>query len=677
MARIDEERVEDGNFHHDPVDYSANPPYVRVVSVLADLSLHTQYIQCDLQHVQITSNYTAVSYRWGNESPTHPILIKGKLLNVRDNLWIFLNDARITPRPRKEWFWIDAISIHRENKKERNHQVLQMGQIFRRAQGVAFWLGRDPNDGFRIVFDVIITLRARGFLGPRYGKRQLNVSQEESIRDCDSRGIDPQSFGLVFPDQNTREQFWEAVFTICANEYWSRAWIVQEVIMARQVVLLFETFDILWTDFSDLLIFLLGTPPSTQEISPGLRPSVEQIKRDIRQTKAFWFCNQRGNLKNEFDLESSYWKRLSDRQIGRPLNKGRTVPYQTLEELVTIHRSSHCADLRDRVHSLISLAMDGAGFTVDVSQSLKFAEVLRKALNLTLTELERYNNTLSKNWQLRNRGEHPIRWESTTVQAVSDNNPSSKGMNLYGASAARRQKSPQIHSCVYPRTAENLRPIHVTSFPLGEQLGRDNSEGPNVDCVGVGQFLLPELDPLLSSRLFPPRRTRYSILHSFGIVHRDLKFGNILVVQLDPLRVVITDFGHATTFTNSKDHMKGTISYLPPEIIELKERSKDPKRTPPDPALRWSCKSDVYSYGLVGWALRHGYFKRPVDGIDRIVHKGLLATLQNSRTAADEVLEDMLAWDSDSRLEMCGVLLKPCWSGPETPCIEKKRFFPS
>ncbi|KIW22054.1 uncharacterized protein PV07_12546 [Cladophialophora immunda] len=189
-------------------------------------------------------------------------------------------------------------------------------------------------------------------------------------------------------------------------------------------------------------------------------------------------------------------------------------------------------------------------------------------------------------------------------------------------------------------------------------------------------LMASQVSPSIRWRAFHQGAQGIRYFHSFGVIHRDLKFGNILVVQLDPLRVVITDFGHATTFTNSQDHMKGTISYLPPEIIELKEKSNDPKRTPPDPALRWSCKSDVYSYGLVGWALRHGYFKRPVDGIDKIVHKGLLATLQNSRTAADEVLEDMLAWDSDSRLEMREVLLKPCWSEPETPCIEKKRIFP-
>lgn len=164
--------------------------------------------------------------------------------------------------------------------------------------------------------------------------------------------------------------------------------------------------------------------------------------------------------------------------------------------------------------------------------------------------------------------------------------------------------------------------------------------------------------------------------HSCAIIHRDLKPSNILVAQRNPLRVVISDFGHATTDLNSQDHMKGTISYLPPEIIQLKKKSWDRRSHSSDSTLRWSAKSDVFSYALVGFELLHENFQRPVDGIDKVVHNHLLTTLQNSRTAVDEVLEHMLAWSSDARPEMREVLLEPCWSNPETPFTAAKRHFP-
>lgn len=168
--------------------------------------------------------------------------------------------------------------------------------------------------------------------------------------------------------------------------------------------------------------------------------------------------------------------------------------------------------------------------------------------------------------------------------------------------------------------------------------------------------------------------------HSRGMIHRDLKPANILVARRDPLHVVISDFGHATTAPDSQDYMKGTIVYLPPEIIQLKRLSKD--RLTKDgtsnslPNLHWSDKSDVFSYGVVGFELLHEACPRSLEGIDEDVQRRLLETLRKSRTEIDGVLEDMLAWAPDSRPEMRQVLLRPCWSDPETPFTAKKRFFP-
>jgi serine/threonine protein kinase len=55
-------------------------------------------------------------------------------------------------------------------------------------------------------------------------------------------------------------------------------------------------------------------------------------------------------------------------------------------------------------------------------------------------------------------------------------------------------------------------------------------------------------------------------------MHRDIKPENILA-SAAPIRGVIIDFGCATWEKTSKDHMKGTIRYLAPEIIALKEKT--------------------------------------------------------------------------------------------------------
>ncbi|GFF34984.1 serine/threonine-protein kinase RAD53 [Aspergillus lentulus] len=67
------------------------------------------------------------------------------------------------------------------------------------------------------------------------------------------------------------------------------------------------------------------------------------------------------------------------------------------------------------------------------------------------------------------------------------------------------------------------------------------------------------------------------ILHGMGITHRDIKPQNILVVQKDPLRVKIADFGISKRISTKQTNLKtrvGTDGYRAPEILSLFDSSK-------------------------------------------------------------------------------------------------------
>src|SRR5690242_11086058 len=82
-------------------------------------------VHCTLEIVNLKTAplYAALSYTWGPESPVCNIIIDGKLLSIRPNLFYFLRGIR------NEWtgyIFIDQICIDQLNAQERNHQVQLM-----------------------------------------------------------------------------------------------------------------------------------------------------------------------------------------------------------------------------------------------------------------------------------------------------------------------------------------------------------------------------------------------------------------------------------------------------------------------------------------------------------------------------------------------------------------------
>ncbi|KAH7085255.1 heterokaryon incompatibility protein-domain-containing protein [Paraphoma chrysanthemicola] len=176
-------------FQHTPLDLSQNT--IRVVEVLP---LGTDgLVRCRVRHTTIESEYTCLSYVWGDADDSHTIHMNGQPF-PRNLGW---HNSAFSFEAATKALWIDALCIDQGNNNERNHQVQQMGSIFRQAQRVLAWTGRDHEYASLL--------------------RYLRVDMGKT------RFFDAEYF--------------LALDRFCKDKYWKRAWITQEVLLARQVLL--------------------------------------------------------------------------------------------------------------------------------------------------------------------------------------------------------------------------------------------------------------------------------------------------------------------------------------------------------------------------------------------------------------------------------------------------------
>lgn len=86
--------------------------------------------------------YEALSYVWGDPTVTETIRLDGdSVLQLTSSIADALRRVRLPGRTRA--VWADQICVNQKDKAERSQQVKLMGSVYRSAERVLVWLGRD------------------------------------------------------------------------------------------------------------------------------------------------------------------------------------------------------------------------------------------------------------------------------------------------------------------------------------------------------------------------------------------------------------------------------------------------------------------------------------------------------------------------------------------------------
>jgi hypothetical protein len=164
--------------------------------------------------------YEALSYTWGQKLADASIYVNGQLYPVTPNLLAALHQLRVDQNADggiKKRLWIDAICINQSAHSEKNQQVAQMKEVFAHASGVVIWLGISDNlTG--LAFDTL-----------------------ERFAADDGTSDGSVTFRAL---EDTIEERRTAVNLLFQRSWFSRVWIIQEVVVTRRATVLCGTFRI-------------------------------------------------------------------------------------------------------------------------------------------------------------------------------------------------------------------------------------------------------------------------------------------------------------------------------------------------------------------------------------------------------------------------------------------------
>ncbi|KAF2822906.1 hypothetical protein CC86DRAFT_258786, partial [Ophiobolus disseminans] len=263
-----------------PIDATAGQ--IRLLRI-AHPSKQDEALRCTIHTAELNMGppFFALSYMWGSlVDPKHTIWINGEPCEVSQNLFNFLCTFRNDPFNTHDiYLWIDQICIDQMNFAERNSSVLLMPRIYRQAIHVIQWLGSDP--------------------GMMEAAAEFQTTKSIS-----------------------------SLTTLLDNRYFTRLWIIQEVLLAKRVKVLCGSQ---WLDFREM-----AERAQEQEKVADLRSDT-----DVRQTSRLL-------------LRDGTFKRQ-----GRSLN-----------HCLRRYSANHCVDARDKVYGLLGLVREDEQVPVDYNRSV-------------------------------------------------------------------------------------------------------------------------------------------------------------------------------------------------------------------------------------------------------------------------------------------------------------------
>ncbi|CAO2648034.1 Nn.00g089560.m01.CDS01 [Neocucurbitaria sp. VM-36] len=280
-------------------------------------------------------SYDALSYVWGEPDLTEKLDIGDRVLTLSRNLHTILLQLRLPDKVRT--LWIDAICINQQDCFEKGQQIALMGDIYQQADTVLCWLGQlSTHRLWALKF-----LQKLAEDAPEYSKLEKDVGAYWTVTSVDYLllpGVDENLIVAAAVEAHV-----EAIYE---SDWFTRLWIVQEVTLASNPMIVCDTFSLTWDEFEI----------ATRLISACLKRASSPPKALLSISDAYTLIHHRAKHS------------LHKRPITAPQICIEADPPWSLGCVAWNMRERDCKDDRDRVYAVLSLAVNGNGLKIWVPE---------------------------------------------------------------------------------------------------------------------------------------------------------------------------------------------------------------------------------------------------------------------------------------------------------------------
>ncbi|KUI62505.1 Heterokaryon incompatibility protein 6, OR allele [Cytospora mali] len=187
-------------------------------------------LRTHLQVVDLNDDpqYEAMSYTWGDPKDKTPLKVQQDEVQIPQNLEDALKRLRYPDRRR--YIWADAVCINQDDVPERGQQVSIMRSIYLKARNVVVWLGQDNAEQAEAAFAGICEI-VRSW---RPSSKPLRFSSYKEA-------FEPDNKGLIIDEEK-----WAALQAMFQVEYFTRFWVIQELVLGSSATIVWGDHQISW-----------------------------------------------------------------------------------------------------------------------------------------------------------------------------------------------------------------------------------------------------------------------------------------------------------------------------------------------------------------------------------------------------------------------------------------------